>query len=102
MQAKAGDRGGAARSITEALAIVRSITDDSDARDGVLDDIVVAQVKMGDIAGALDNARRIVGFVSRLAVFNHIAEAQAKAGDRRGAIRSHRRDPKHRREHRRQ
>ena len=88
VQAKAGDRGGAARSIAEALAVARSITDDSSDRDSTLGRIAIAQAKMGDIAGALGNARSIAGFTSRLSAFAKIAKVQLDAGDRGGAARS--------------
>ena len=87
-QAKAGDRRGAARSITEALSIVPSIIDKGEDPGEALREIAEAQLKMGDIGGALDTARSIAEVGSRLTTFHKIAEAQAKAGDRRGAARS--------------
>ena len=82
VQAKANDRRGAGQSIAEALSIARNMTDDNSL---ALGSIVKAQVKTGDIAGALGTARSIAKFTDRLLAFTEIAEAKLKAGDRRAA-----------------
>ena len=82
VQAKANDRRGAGQSIAEALSIARNMTDDNSL---ALGSIVEAQVKTGDIAGALGTARSIAKFTDRLWAFVEIAEAKLKAGDRRAA-----------------
>ena len=87
VQADAGDRAGAARSIAEALSTAQGIPDVGE-RARALNVIPWAQAKTGAIAEALSTARTITEAAHRAWALGTIAEAQAQAGDRAGATRS--------------
>ena len=86
LEGTGADRKTAAREIlAEAVRAAREVEYES-SRAKAFANIEEAQVKAGDIQGALATARGVEYESSRAKAFANIAEAQAKAGDIQGAL----------------
>lgn len=85
IQAKLGDTNGAAANIQTALLLVDQIKD-SELCDRALTEIVKAQIRTGDIKGALISADAMDRSFRQFSVHSQIAEAQARTADFAGAV----------------